>query len=424
MTISSRSANPSSVTAFRLRSSWLRVNPRQLIFYTVFFLVFCLSGLLTLVAPFPYRMGLVSALVIPLLFLYGLRVDQVSVVYLFLVLEITLSALDNGTPPADWLTFLRIPAFSFLMYYLVKVYVNPQNIVKILKICLFIAAIQLPIILLQWRFYGWLPPAWKQTVLLADFGFGTFNFKTDYAMVFFLTLLVTFLLFDRKRTYFVRHRLLLAFWLSLTVMIANAQILKIPLVLIWAVYLIRYLRIKTIIQIGVALLFLLILVTLLSEYGVLTETATTFVDRLAYEGVQNTPEAYLTGRYSRFGAFRYFFERGILWLGDGPSRYSNPFTRTLLRGNTGHAFTFYTEIGLVGWLLTVLIFFLIAFPLRDGRIKVSWQHLLFFMTINILSFTSQVMNDIAVMLMYCLMAKTYLIPPHHESTFSTPAASQ
>jgi hypothetical protein len=119
---------------------------------------------------------------------------------------------------------------------------------------------------------------------------------------------------------------------------------------------------------------------------------------------------FLAGRYGRGAAVAYYLNREILWLGDGPSRYYDPLSRVRLLGNWGHAFGFYSEVGVFGWLFSVLFFLLIAFPGQDGKFRLRWVPVLLFLAIQALSFTTQIMNDISIVLAYCIFAKTYLVP--------------
>ena len=48
------------------RTKSFRINPKKILFYSVFIMVFVLSGTLTLVNLFPYRMGIMSLISIPL----------------------------------------------------------------------------------------------------------------------------------------------------------------------------------------------------------------------------------------------------------------------------------------------------------------------------------------------------------------------
>ena len=391
----------------------LQGNLIRLTFYTVFFLAFCFSGFLSIMTSFVYRMGLVSSLVIPSVVLYRIKPDRVLFAYIVLTFFIVLSALYNKSSLSDLVKFMRIPGFSYLIYYLVVRFVSRDNIVKIIRICVVISVIQLPVILLQIFMYANLPFSWTRLSMPVDFVFGTFNYKCDYAMAFFLTLLVIFLLFDHKRNYIVKRRMLLAIYLTITIMITNAQVVKVIILLVWSAYMIRNLRPRTVFLIVLVVVSVSQTSTLLYNRGIINENPFNFIFRLQQsmqERHYTDDASYLSGRYGRSAALYYYTTRDILWFGDGPSRYSNVFTRTLVRGNTGHIYTFYSEVGLFGWIVSMAIFFLIAFRWKKWRSRDRYVPWLMFISISLLSFTSAIMNDISVMLIYCIMAKCCMIP--------------
>jgi hypothetical protein len=359
---------------------------------------------------FQYRMGLVSALVIPLFLIYGIKIERVSIAYVALTGVVLLSGLYNRSSSREIVLFMRILGFSYLMYRLVEVYIHPDNIARVIRLCVAIAMIQLPIVVLQQLAYDYIPARLKASVIPIDFDFGTFNFKCDASMAFFSTLIVIFLLFDHKRNYIIRRRWVVLFWLTLTVLIANAELVKLILALVWGVYLVRYLSPKVIIY---SIAVLLLVVGTLTLFGIFDEIWSDFTHSLSGNTRldSSSEEAFLSGNYGRGAAVAYYLSGDILWLGDGPSKYYDVFSKTRLRGNTGHIFTFYSEVGLLGWLASVLIFSLIAFPGREWRMRVCLVGLLSFVSIQLLSFTTQIMNDVSVVLIYCIMAKSYLIKP-------------
>ena len=71
---------------------------------------------------------------------------------------------------------------------------------------------------------------------------------------------------------------------------------------------------------------------------------------------------------------------------------------------------------LVGWAASVLVYALIAFPFRRGRLRIGLLPTVFFALINLLSFTSAVMNDIAVVTSYCVMTMLVNASPIEPST--------
>jgi len=176
-----------------------------------------------------------------------------------------------------------------------------------------------------------------------DFDFGTFNFKGDASMAFLLALIVIFLLFDKKRNHIVRHKWPVSLWLTLTILIANAELVKLIILLVWGVYLLRHLSPKTIIYTVGGLATVVIV---LASLGVFDEIWSDFtyslVNNARIDFREGELETFLSGNYARGAAIAYYINRGVLWLGDGPSKYYNVFTRERMVGNTGHIFTFYS----------------------------------------------------------------------------------
>ncbi|MCX6019780.1 MAG: hypothetical protein NTZ50_14990 [Chloroflexi bacterium] len=361
--------------------------------WTMLLLLYLLSGVLTIATGNLYRMGLMSFLVLPLLLVRGLRIDRIFLAFTLLVGVVLASGVVNDSTLTQILTFLRIPIFAYLVYYLISVAVNADNIRRILRFLLIVATVQLPIILFQWWAFDKVPDSFKMNVGIVDWGFGTFNYKTDYSMSFLLTLLVAWLLLDPHRSSWVRFRWPLAIWYSLTVFVAAAQIMKVGVVLMWLIFIVTHLQLRTMVRIAAAALLLYFAAGALYRAGGLSEDPLQFVNRLQTESNKSNPDRYLSGSYDRWGALWYFLSGNVAILGDGPSTYADPVARTQTRGNNGHFFTFISEIGPVGWLASVLVYAAIAFPIRRGRIRIGLLPLLYFVLINLLSFTSAVMND-------------------------------
>jgi hypothetical protein len=389
----------------------LIINPQKIIFYTIFLLVFCFSGIITMLDIVPYRMGVVSLLALPLIIISRPKVDNVLIVYGLLTLTILLSALSNRSSLLELALFMRILLFSYLIYYLVNKYISQDNIVKIFRFCIVIALIQLPIVLLQFATYDLLPAYLQAEISATDYDFGTFNFKGDSSMTFFLILIIIFLLFDQRRKYVVKKPIPIILWLSATVLITNAEMSKIILMLVWVVFLITHLNRKLTIYLMFTSLILLLSLYATGQFERIINNQQMTVQGAidGFDGDPDRVERYLRGGYSRGGAIYYYLNQDILWLGDGPTRYSNPIERVRLRGNVGHIFTFYSEVGLIGWFLSMLVFFCIAFNLKTGRLRLSLVPIVTFISIFLLSFTNQIMNDISVVMIFAIMSKSHLI---------------
>ncbi|MGD8751548.1 MAG: hypothetical protein PVG14_09010, partial [Anaerolineales bacterium] len=361
----------------------------------------------------PYRMGATSFLIIPLIFRYGLRINRVTIIFFMLVIVVFISGIINNSSITNTILFLRIPVFSYLIFYLVEIFIRPNNIHKIIKLSLWVGIIQLPLIAIEQLLYKQLPTRVLSRVILGDFDFGSFNFKGDAAMGFFLTLLVIFLLFDKKRNYIIRNKWFYVVWFTLTVLIANAEMVKLIILMVWGIYILRYLNPKVLLS---AIFAFTVIIGILSSLGLFAEIYTVFINTVT-SGVRfdaAKQEEFLSGGYGRRSAIAYYLSHDITWFGDGPGKYYNVLSKTFTRGNIGHIFTFYSEVGLIGWLLSIAIFFLIAFPIHKKKARVTMVAILIFISVQILGFTTQILNDISVFLIYCIIAKSYLIHPRKQ----------
>ena len=389
----------------------LGIKPKKLVFYAVFSFVFLLSGIITMLDVIPYRMNLVSLLVIPLLLLYGIRIDRVLILFLLLTIISIISAIVNQVSITQLVFFLRSVIFAYLMVRLVRLTVTSENITKIIRLCVFIGMIQLPLVLLQFMTYDLLPGRITNGMNLSrvDYGFGTFHLKGDAVMTYFITLLVIFLLFDNRRNYIIRYKWPIVYWLTLTVLISNAELMKLAILVVWAVYVIRHFNFRTLLF-GATILILLAGILLIA--GVFDEIIDDFSFHLStnLSTSERKRESFLSGGYGRGAAIEYYLSSDLELIGDGPSRYYDVLTKTMTRGNTGHIFTYYSEVGLIGLFLSYLIFFFIAFPTRNGHIQVRWVGALIFFVIVLLSITTEILTNVSIVLIYSIIAMTYLIP--------------
>jgi hypothetical protein len=161
-------------------------------------------------------------------------------------------------------------------------------------------------------------------------------------------------------------------------------------------------------------MLVLVAVAALSVSGQFEELTSGLRTRLESMPRNYSPEeerAYLNGEYARMGALYHIFNSPVQWLGDGPSKYTDPLTRAMVRGNVGHFFTFYSEVGLFGWLASVLIFATMALRPHGTSIRFSWAILLSFIAIQFMTFVNNSLNDISVIFIYSILLKSYSLPP-------------
>lgn len=401
----------------------------SVIFYLFFALVFLLSGALTAIRVIPYRMGLVSFLVLPVIPLYRFKLDNVTKAFLLLVLAIGASAAVNGSTLVDLIVFLRIPTFAFLTYFLADRYLNRANAQRVFRLLLFLGYLQLPVVLAQLA-TGWLfPDVIQGRVSQLDFDFGTFNWSGDSSMALFLILLATALLFSTKVRSLARRPAFTASYFSLTVLMSNSRIAHLALLLVWLVYVGRVVWRREARASGTFVLafaaFLAMMCFVDVHLGKSLSALNSNVGAIGTGQTHGGVEEYLSGGYSRGGALRYFWSQGISWFGDGPSAYYNPITRVRTRGNHGHFFTFYSEVGLIGWGMSVLVFLLMVFKRSKDRVfGLSLVGLLLFVVIQVMGFTLEIMNDISAVFAYVLISRYYLLPNVERYAGDAEGASQ
>ncbi|MHC1773532.1 MAG: hypothetical protein AB9907_17700 [Flexilinea sp.] len=375
------------------------------IFFAIFFSYFCFGFLFSILSNFKYRAASVSLLALPILLLYKVKINNVVRAFFLLGIVVCISGIYNNASLLDTILFSRSIILSFLIYFLVKINATPQFMVKVMKICVWIADMQLPIFLLQLRSYEFIPQRLRGNAIFIDYGSGTFNYKSDSGMCFFLILIVIFLLFDNNRNYIINHRLINALWLSLPVLFAHSEINKITLLFIWLVYIfISYKRLLLGFIVSSIVVFVLVLFSkndlVYNELAKLTQPIQSGTNL----------QLYFSGGNSRKAALEYLFSEGFTWLGAGPGSFFDPITREEIRGNNGHFYAYFSEVGFLSLLLSYIVLFLIIFPIKNHTIYWNLTRILVYLEIVILSFTANVMNDFAIFLIFCIISETYLIP--------------
>jgi hypothetical protein len=404
----------------RFSSYRLQIKPSALVFWLVFTLCYVfLSRLLTVATLGKYRLGaVILALSLFSVLSYGKLVKNAALLAMVAALcgVTAVSAWVNHVPLGQFASFVRIPIVAYLVYHLVQRFLNNKaRVEKVLRLLYVIAAFQLPVIALQRLAYPWLPDRLKFGTLAgqlsaADFGMGSFT--GDASMSFLLVLLVILLLFDRRVQSIVRGRWPLAVWLTLTVLFTNSEIQHTTILLIWGIYLLTHLRLKTLVIIGVSVALLASLLGVLFQAGVMTFAPLQHTIGRAsklvgiFEG-EVREETFFAGGHAREAAIYYYLSEPIKWIGDGPGTAYNTATRERTVGSWGHVFTFYAEVGLFGLMLSILIFFVIAFPIRIGRstvrMRTSWVRALAFLSVVILAFAKYPMGDSPMMFTYCVI---------------------
>lgn len=169
--------------------------------------------------------------------------DWVLISFLTYALIIILSSLVNKSNLVTTFLYLNFAFLPLSVYYFFHInkkeaYVKPQAYYKFI---IFIACIQLPILIIQRNFYETLMLLNNSGQYIAsyDFMYGTFLVKSDHSLGSFLLFIVIGLLFNiNKINRYIKYRLVLSVYLSITLLFSESNISKALLAATWAVYII------------------------------------------------------------------------------------------------------------------------------------------------------------------------------------------
>ena len=353
----------------------------------------------------PFRYSLVYLLPFFLIPMYGIRFDMVTKSFVLLALVIIVSGIVNGSDIMEILIFFRYLIIPFSMYYLAIIHIRGKNIVKLIKLSIFVAMIQLPVVIIQRLFYRQLIPLSAVDVIPMDFNFGTFFIKNDPAMSMFLIGVILFVLFDNKNNYFIKRRHLIAVWLTITILLANAIITHFIIIGIWGYYLLRSISVKRLSQVlaaGMIVVGTFYYSGHLDDWILRIKAAASTIEIV---DIEKSEDLFFQGGYARAAAIIYYINQPIKILGDGPSKYWSPITGYIL-GNQGHAFTFYSEVGIIGLLLSYWILFQMTRWKWRSSSAIAKPY---FVSIVALTATTQVIMDPAIILAYNIFLSTNLI---------------
>ena len=413
---------PSMMQMVNLADYRLSVNFYALAFWAIFVQCYFLDRLLVVLTNGLFRASVVTALVasLPILLHFTMRSYVLIGGAAALSIAILFSAILNDSSIIQVISFVRIPIVAYLVYNLVKTYIdNEVRARRVFRLLYLIGFLQLPVLILQRLAYPVLPSRWKYSPLqaeisLADFGMGTLN--GDTAMTFLLVLLTIILLFYQQSRELFRWRWCGALMFTLTIFVGNSEMQHLMILLVWTIYILTHLRLRILLATGTTAVVALGMLFALYRFGVLTfvpfqRTIIRLSTYLTIFNGQVEGDAFLSGNHARAAAIYYYITTPIRWLGDGPGAYYNAITRERIVGNWGHIFTFYSEVGIVGWALSILIFALIAFPftIQSKRIRtsISWVQILTFIAINVLSIVKYPMNTMPVLFTYCVVLVGY-----------------
>lgn len=307
-------------------------------------------------------------------------INWVFISFSIYFITIILSGLINNSNLISTLIYFNfafLPLSTFYFFYINRVegYLKPR---AYLKFILFIACIQLPILVIQENFYEYLIPFNKsgQNIASFDFLYGSFLVKSDHSLGCFLLFLIIGLLFNiNKINNYIKYRIVVAIYLSITLLLAESTISKVLLAATWSVYVLYllYNRIpksfynRKFYIITTSLLFALIVYNIRNIEYVTSKLGGTIENNYT---VEKSSIFYEEGTAKRIQIIIVALtELDIKYLGDGPYSYfdilTGKFTRTI---HFSQIIWSYFDLGILGlFSIFMYIFNLIRSTLKTNK---------------------------------------------------------
>lgn len=359
----------------------------QFSFYLVALIVFLFGGLMQFFFGVSST-GLTIGLCCLMLFNYFLYVmvhkriviNKIVLIAILYCVTIVLSGFINNSPLINivvYCLFPLLPLSVFLFFYIN--YENNFIVPKaIYKIIFFIALIQLPILLIQRYFYDILIifNHSGQTIKSFDFLFGSFLLKSDHSLGCFLLFTTISLLFNisgvRK---YIKFPIIIAIYLSISLLFSESNISKALLVLTWVVFLVNYLQRMIPRELFTRKFFLVFVLSLfaLGFYNIRNIELITSKVGGTFENhytVEKSTRFFYEGTAKREQIVIFALsELDTKYIGDGPYSYFD--IRTGEFKNTIHFSQIiwtYFDLGLVGLILIFLYaYYLIKYMVPNNR---------------------------------------------------------
>lgn len=390
-----------------------RVGALELLFLFVALLLYVVGGPLAYFGVIPFRMVHVVPPVLLAALVFRVPIALPTKILAVLGVQIIVSGLINSSTLSETLGFMRYVATPLAMWYLADAFSRTRAYPVGMKWLLRIGLLQAPVVIVQRMMFSQLDAMSAVSVAEVDIGSGTFYFENDPSMTFFLLCLALLLTFDERVRYLVtRPNLYIAIFLA-TIFMSNSLMSLVAAAIAFALagsaYAIKR-GVNLVPFLGGGLIVGLSLATMVtfSRNDAIPERVDFLVkavEAIAY----NDPgydEAFYRGEYSRVAAIAHYRAASFNWMGDGPSRYFNPYQREFVVGNTGMIFTFYSEVGAVGFGLAVLFFVSVAKnPGANPLLALS-----IIVASVLLTLTTSVMSDASMMLTLSLACLTGRIP--------------
>lgn len=404
----------------------------QLTFYLVIGFTFIFGGALQFLLGLSNTILTISINLLFILFCFiyiflkkKVLVNKVVFSFLLYVGLIFLSAIINGTSFLKSLIYLNFAILPLSIFYFFFINQKENYLTKrsLNKTLLFIAFIQLPVLLIQRNFYEVLIEFNNndQGIASVDFLFGTFFLKSDHSLGFFLLLIVINLIFNINQNFkFINYRFLIAIYLSLTVMLSESNISKALLIGTWAVFFLIsiYKKIpKSIFTrkffIGVSIIFLSILAYNAKNLDYITSRLGGTIEKNFT--VEKSLKFYEEGSAKRLQILVVAINSlDLKIIGDGPYSYFDITTGKFK--NTIHFSQIiwtYFDLGILGLLLIfIYLYNLLKMTLRDNKLLVFFLYPI----LLIYSFYTTIFMDLAILISFLSI---FSLKPNNEFNSNT-----
>ncbi|MFW5983169.1 MAG: hypothetical protein ACOCQ4_01615 [bacterium] len=285
---------------------------------------------------------------------------------------------------------------------------------KITPKLVFLALLQLPIIILERTFYTQLSSISSNPLPhFIDIGFGTFYPACDSAMCLFLIGTIIFMI---RANYPIGKKVIIIATLASAVLVSNSVSSHLALFAVAISYFLFYtFKHPNILSKSILALFfvfsftVLFLGTVHQIHSANALFSNQYNKLFSIEPSDLNYEKFLNGHYSRNTAVHYFLNSELKVWGDGPGRYNliGKTTKHLL-GIQGHLLTFYAEIGIIGLLFSYLFLWSLN--------RWNFGNFLLFLSAVIISLSVNIISDTSFMFVYCLFGKLNEKPISLQST--------
>jgi hypothetical protein len=357
---------------------------------------YLIGGALVVSGVFYYRPIMSVVFLTPLLLLTKNIDRHILIAHILIVIYLIINGYLNDTNYIFILYAISIPVISFFIYTTVYNYVNKfvnddLSIRRHLNIFYVIAILQLPVIILQSMYSDIVINNIFEQIGFDDVRFGTFYFKGDQVMSFFLSSVIITLI-SKKRSAFQNIVLITSI---MSIYLAGSKITQVVLIPILLYVIFNKYKLKSIVIVPIV-----ISITLISMIS--TEAGRYAIYDLygLYENITQGDSDYAVdnfyqGGYGRIEALNYLQNKGILILGFGSSTYFDMVEKRYILGLHGFYILNYAEIGIIGLLLYIKL--ILAIYKKKNYIEYNMYYFSIIIFIS-LGTTINLFNNVALMM--------------------------